>query len=264
VNGRPRSEEGPPVTGPLPPSAAMSYVPPRRARIAGGRRTVKYLEMTDEDRRRQEQRRADRPVVRRSARTAVAAAGVLTAVVLGWCTAVGVGLTTAGHVPEAGMAPAPSAETDWAEPAMRRTLSGPARPARPTTQTPTRPAEPPAVAATTVPPAPTPAPVPTPAPPPRPAPPVTLAAASPAPVRKGEPCPVAGATGVTRGGAAMVCTASPGNDRTRWRAAKRRAAPCRPGGRRAVVPGRSPTVRRRAHGRCRRRSSSRTAGGRRA
>jgi len=72
---------------------------------------VKYLEMTDEDRRRQEQRRAERPVVGRRARTAVAAAGVLTAVVLGWGTAVGVGLTTAGHVPDAGLAPAPSGET---------------------------------------------------------------------------------------------------------------------------------------------------------
>jgi hypothetical protein len=178
---------------------------------------VKYLEMTDEDRRRQEQRRAERPVVRRRVRTAVAAAGVLTAVVLGWGTAVGVGLTTAGHVPDAGLAPAPSGETDWAEPAMRRTLSVPARPVRPTARATARPASPPAVAATTVPPTPAPAPVPAPQPRPRPAP--TLAAASPAPVRKGDACPVAGATGVTPAGAAMVCTASPGNGRTRWRAA---------------------------------------------
>ena len=176
---------------------------------------MKYLEMTDEDRRRQEQRRAERPVVRRRARTAVAAAGVLTAVVLGWGTAVGVGLTTAGHVPDAGLAPAPSGETDWAEPAGRRTLSVPTRPVRPTAQAPARPAGPPAVAATTVPPA----PAPVPAPQPRPAPAPTLAAASPAPVRKGDACPVAGATGVTPAGAAMVCTASPGNGRTRWRAA---------------------------------------------
>jgi hypothetical protein len=174
---------------------------------------VKYLEMTDEDRPRHEQRRAERPVVRRRARTAVAAAGVLTAVVLGWGTAVGVGLTTAGHVPDAGLAPAPSGETDWAEPAMRRTLSVPARPVRPRAQAPV----PPAVAATTAPPAPE--PVPAPRPRPRPAPAPTLAAASPAPVRKGDACPVAGATGVTPAGAAMVCTASPGNGRTRWRAA---------------------------------------------
>jgi len=180
---------------------------------------VKYLEMTDEDRRRQEQRHAARPVVRRGARTAVAAAGVLTAVVLGWGTAVGVGLTTAGHVPDAGLAPAPSGETDWAEPAMRRTLSVPARPVRPRAQAPVLPAGPPAVAATTAPPAPAPAPVPAPRPRPRPAPAPTLAAASPAPVRKGDACPVAGATGVTPAGAAMVCTASPGNGRTRWRAA---------------------------------------------
>jgi hypothetical protein len=176
---------------------------------------VKYLEMTDEDRRQQEQRRAERPVIRRRARTAVAAAGVLTAVVLGWGTAVGVGLTTAGHVPDAGLAPAPSGETDWAEPAGRRTLSVPARPVHPTAQAPARPASPPAVAATTVPPA----PAPVPAPQPRPAPAPTLAAASPAPVRKGDACPVAGATGVTPAGAPMVCMASPGNGRTRWRAA---------------------------------------------
>ena len=178
---------------------------------------MKYLEMTDEDRRLQEQRRAATPTVRRGARTAVAAAGVLTAVVLGWWTAAGVGLTTAGHVPDGVLATAPSSETDWAEPAMRRTLAGPARPARPTAQPPTRPADPPTVAATTVPPTPAPAPVPAPQPRPRPTP--TIAAASPAPVRKGDACPVAGATGVTPAGAAMVCTASPGNGRTRWRAA---------------------------------------------
>ncbi len=180
---------------------------------------MKYLEMTDEDRPRHEQRRAERPVVRRRARTAVAAAGVLTAVVLGWGTAVGVGLTTAAHVPDAGLAPAPSGETDWAEPAMRRTLSVPARPVRPRAQAPVLPAGPPAVAATTAPPAPAPEPVPAPRPRPRPAPAPTLAAASPAPVRKGDACLVAGATGVTPAGAAMVCTASPGNGRTRWRAA---------------------------------------------
>ena len=180
---------------------------------------MKYLEMTDEDRRRQEQRRAERPVVRRRARTAVAAAGVLTAVVLGWGTAVGVGLTTAGHVPDAGLAPAPSGETDWAEPAMRRTLSVPARPVRPTARAPVRPARPPAVAAATVPPAPEPEPRPVPQLRPRPAPAPTLAAAAPAPVRKGDACPVVGATGVTPAGAAVVCTASPGNGRTRWRAA---------------------------------------------
>jgi hypothetical protein len=178
---------------------------------------VKYLEMTDEDRRRQEQRRATRPVVRRGARTAVAGAGVLTAVVLGWCSAAGVGLTTAGHVPAAGLAQAPSAESDWAEPAMRRTLSVPARPARPTAQPSAAGTGAPAVTATTVRSMPQPQPRPRLTPSPAASP--SLASASPAAVRKGDACPVAGATGVTRTGAAMECTASPGNGRTRWRAA---------------------------------------------
>jgi hypothetical protein len=186
---------------------------------------VKYLEMTEAERLRQEQRRAARPVPRRSARTAIAAAGVLTAVVLGWCTVTGGGLTTAGHDAETGLVPAPSAETDWAEPAMRRTLSGPARPTRPTAPPSARPATPSTVAPSTVPSEPTPEPEPAPAstpaprPRPRPTPSPTLAAAAPAPVRKGDVCTVPGATGVTRAGAAVVCTASARNGRLRWRAA---------------------------------------------
>jgi hypothetical protein len=171
---------------------------------------VKYLEMTNEEGELRVRHRASPSPARRTARTvAVGTAGVLAVAVLGWFTAGEAGLTaSAVEAPTSVSVPGPSTETDWAEPAMRRTIDIAAPPA-PTERPAARPEATEVVAPPAV---------------PRPEAPEAEAAPSPAPVRaevptvrQGAPCPAEGATGVTRSGNPAVCSASSGNGRTRWR-----------------------------------------------
>ena len=172
---------------------------------------MKYLEMTNEGSRLPARHDGVPSLARRTATTvAVGTAGLVTAAVLGWFTAGETGLAaSAGDAPASVLLPEPSSETDWAEPAMRRTVDVAA--------TPRRPAEKPAVrteVAEVVEPSAVPRPS---ASAPEPAPSLPPVRAAVPTVRRGAPCPAEGDTGVTRSGDPAVCSASPGNGRTRWR-----------------------------------------------
>jgi hypothetical protein len=171
---------------------------------------VHKLMMTSEERRTATRHRAVPSVARRTATAlAVGTAGVLAAAVLGWFAAGEAGLTaSAGDASAALLVPEPSSDSDWAEPAMRRTVD--------LTATPPPRVEPPAAdpapfesSAAPRPPAPAPEPEPEPSlPPVRPAVPT---------VQQGARCAAEGDTGVTRSGDPVVCTVSRGNGKPRWR-----------------------------------------------
>jgi hypothetical protein len=173
---------------------------------------VHKLMMTSEERRTATRHRAVPSVAHRTATTvAVGTAGVLAAAVLGWFSAGAAGLTaSAGDAPAAVLVPEEGAsETDWAEPAMRRThdltVPPPAPVEQPAAGTPTTEVRPPS----SVPRPSAPVPEPEPSRPPE-------RAADPT-VRQGARCPAEGDTGVTRSGDAVVCTVSRGNGKPRWR-----------------------------------------------
>ena len=171
---------------------------------------MKYLEMTNEEGELRVRHRASPSLARKTATTvAVGTAGVLAAAVLGWVTAGEAGLAaSAVDAPTRVTVPGPSSETDWAEPAMRRTIDIAAPP--PPTEKPGAPPEATEVAAPPTVPRPS-------APESEPAPSLPPVRASVPTVRQGAPCPAEGATGVTRSGNPAVCSASSGNGRTRWR-----------------------------------------------
>jgi hypothetical protein len=172
---------------------------------------VKYLEMSSEERRRRVGHHAVPSVARRTATTvAVGTAGLLAAAVLGWFAAGDAGLAASTRdAPPGQAAPESSSATDWAEPAMRRTVDLTTTPPRRTETRAARPETADEVAPSTV--SRPSAPVPEPAavvPPVRSAPPT---------VQQGAPCPTEGDTGVTRSGDPAVCTGSAGNGSPRWR-----------------------------------------------
>ena len=172
---------------------------------------MKYLEMTGEERRLRSGHRAVPSVARRTATTvAVGTAGLLAAAVLGWFTAGEAGLAASSRdVPPGAPAPERSSATDWAEPAMRRTIDLTAIPSRPSGTPAAGPETADGVAPSADPRPSAPAPEPEPSLPP--------AHAAVPTVQQGAPCPAEGDTGVTRAGDPAVCTVSSGNGRPRWR-----------------------------------------------
>jgi hypothetical protein len=173
---------------------------------------VKYLEMPNEEPQLHPRHRAAPSVARRTATTvAVGTAGVVAAAVLGWFTAGEAELTTsAGDAPAGVLVPDRSSDTDWAEPAMRRTIGIAESP--PPTEKPAASPE----AAKVVAPSAAPRPSVAEPEPEQSVPPVQAAGPT---VRQGADCRAEGSTGVTRSGDPAVCTASPGNGKTRWRRA---------------------------------------------
>ena len=153
--------------------------------------------------------RAPTSVVRKvSVRIGLGALGVLLAVGLGAATAEVLGLTEVGQLTATDPVRAvpPAAEE---EPRAGRTIDLTARPALPAPL----PAVPPAD------PSPEPSPAAASAPADQPSP--AAGAAAPAPVRTvrtGDTCRDVGQTGTTARGKAAVCTASPGNGPSKWRA----------------------------------------------
>jgi hypothetical protein len=143
----------------------------------------------------------------------------MTAAVLGWFTAGEVGLAASAGDQAGVLVPEPSPETDWAEPAMRRTVGIGARRTPPTEERTARAEGAELVGPSAVPrPAePEPEPEAEPVLKPQPKPSIAPVPAAVPTVRHGSSCSTEGNTGMTRSGDPVVCTASPGNGRTRWR-----------------------------------------------
>jgi hypothetical protein len=154
--------------------------------------------------------------VRRAARTtAWGSACLLITALLGWAAAVMVGLTGPADLASgaAGLAGAfPVERVDPADRTFERTVEISGRGARRSDKTPTS-----APVTTVDQPAPASGAVMSPARPSSPGPSVVPTPTPIPTVSAGDPCPVEGETGVTEASRAAVCTANPGNGRTRWR-----------------------------------------------
>jgi hypothetical protein len=151
--------------------------------------------------------------VRRAARTAACGtAGLLIAALLGWAAAVMVGLTEPAEMAGTGVEVPRAQVGDAADPAFERTLEASGRGARGSEETPT-----PAPGPTADQPAPAAGPADGPA---TPSSPEQSVVPTPTPVptvSAGDACRAEGARGVTDAGRPVVCIASPGNGKTRWR-----------------------------------------------
>jgi hypothetical protein len=148
---------------------------------------------------------------RRAVRTAAwGLACLLIAVLLGWGAAVMMGLTGPTDLASGAAAAFPVQKVDPADRTFERTVEVTGKPPR-SDEIPT------SAPGTTADPAPASEPATSPARPSSPAPSVVPTPTRVPTVATGDPCSTVGAAGVTEDGRAAVCTAGPGNSKSRWR-----------------------------------------------
>jgi hypothetical protein len=148
---------------------------------------------------------------RRAVRTAAwGLACLLIAVLLGWGAAVMMGLTGPTDLASGVAGAFPVQKVDPADRTFERTVEVTGKPPR-SDETPT------SVPGTTADPAPASEPATSPPRPSSPAPSVVPTPNRVPTVAAGDPCSTVGAAGVTEDGRAAVCTAGPGNSKSRWR-----------------------------------------------
>jgi hypothetical protein len=148
---------------------------------------------------------------RRAVRTAAwGLACLLIAVLLGWGAAVMMGLTGPTDLASGAAAAFPVQKVDPADRTFERTVEVTGKPPR-SDEIPT------SAPGTTADPAPASEPATSPARPSSPGPSVVPTPTRVPTVAAGDPCSTVGAAGVTEDGRAAVCTAGPGNSKSRWR-----------------------------------------------
>jgi hypothetical protein len=148
---------------------------------------------------------------RRAVRTAAwGLACLLIAVLLGWGAAVMMGLTGPTDLASGAAGAFPVQKVDPADRTFERTVEVTGKPPR-SDEIPT------SAPGTTADPAPASEPATSPARPSSPAPSVVPTPTRVPTVAAGDPCSTVGAAGVTEDGRAAVCTAGPGNSKSRWR-----------------------------------------------
>jgi hypothetical protein len=148
---------------------------------------------------------------RRAVRTAAwGFACLLIAVLLGWAAAVMMGLTGPTDLASGAAAAFPVQKVDPADRTFERTVEVTGKPPRSDEIRTSAPG-------TTADPAPASEPATSPARPSSPAPSVVPTPTRVPTVAAGDPCSTVGAAGVTEDGRAAVCTAGPGNSKSRWR-----------------------------------------------
>jgi hypothetical protein len=148
---------------------------------------------------------------RRAVRTAAwGFACLLIAVLLGWAAAVMMGLTGPADLASGAAAAFPVQKVDPADRTFERTVEVTGKPPRSD-------GIPMSAPGTTADPAPATEPATSPARPSSPAPSVVPTPTRVPTVAAGDPCSTVGAAGVTEDGRAAVCTAGPGNSKSRWR-----------------------------------------------